>query len=300
MSKKVFVLAPKEDWIIDRFVHEWSKDNSDITVSNPESADVIWLLADFCWQHIPRAILKSRKIIITIHHIVPSKFGANEKAEFSVRDQYINVYHVPNKRTYDFVKTLTSKPIYIIGYWANSDIWHKTDTKNNLRTKHGLSHELFLCGSFQRDTEGFDLKSPKLEKGPDLLADYLENLFKTQNNLHVILAGWRRQYIISRLKNEAIPFSYFELPTQTILNELYQTLDLYPVASRFEGGPQSLIECGLLGVPVVSRKMGIAEQVLSPNAINDDLTSAIPEIPNVELIKIPQGYDQYRNMIQSI
>jgi hypothetical protein len=28
---KVFVLAPKEDWIVDRFVKEWSEDNPDIT-----------------------------------------------------------------------------------------------------------------------------------------------------------------------------------------------------------------------------------------------------------------------------
>ena len=121
MLKKVFVLAPKEDWIIDRFVSEWSKDNSDITVSNPENADVIWLLADFCWQRVPHGFLKNKKVIITIHHIVPSKFGTSEKIEFLARDQYIDAYHVPNNKTYDFIKTLTSKPIHIINYWAKTE-----------------------------------------------------------------------------------------------------------------------------------------------------------------------------------
>ena len=42
---KVFVLPPSEDWIVDRFVKEWNEDNSDISVSHPKNADVMWLLS---------------------------------------------------------------------------------------------------------------------------------------------------------------------------------------------------------------------------------------------------------------
>ena len=31
-----------------------------------------------------------------------------------------------------------------------------------------------LIGSFQRDTEGYDLKTPKLSKGPDIFCDIVE------------------------------------------------------------------------------------------------------------------------------
>jgi hypothetical protein len=67
-----------------------------------------------------------------------------------------------------------------------------------------------------------------------------------------------------------------------------------------EGGPQSLIECGLLNIPVVTRPIGIAEQVLPAKAINDDITLAVPTVPNVEHLKLPKGYDPYRKLFESL
>ena len=37
--------------------------------------------------------------------------------------------------------------------------------KKELRRKYNIAQESYLVGSFQRDTEGADLKSPKLSKG---------------------------------------------------------------------------------------------------------------------------------------
>ena len=50
----------------------------------------------------------------------------------------------------------------------------------------------YLIGSFQRDTEGFDRKSPKLVKGPDIFIEIVKQLNKKHNNLKVILSGKRR------------------------------------------------------------------------------------------------------------
>jgi hypothetical protein len=60
---------------------------------------------------------------------------------------------------------------------------------------------------------------------------------------------------MGRLERAGIPYTYFERPEQDVLNELYQTLDLYPVTARCEGGPQALIEAALVGVPCVSRSL---------------------------------------------
>ena len=294
---KVFILKPSEDWIVDRFVTEWYEDNFDISVKNPNEADVIWLLADWCYRHIDRSILLQKKVITTIHHIVEEKFNL---AEFQDRDALTHVYHVPNHHTKNFIKKFTNKPIIIIPYWANQKIWKPTASKQELRKKYNLPEFGYLIGSFQRDTEGSDLISPKLEKGPDLLADFLEKVKYSNSNLHVVLAGWRRQYVIKRLNSCNIPFTYFERPKHDIINDLYQTLDLYPVSARCEGGPQSLIECGLLNIPVVTRDIGISRQVLPSSAINDDLSLAIPCVPNVEDLKLPNGYKNYRDLLQSL
>lgn len=299
-SNKVFVLRPNEEWIVDRFANEWNQDNSDISVDSPSSADVIWLLSDWCWKQLPIELLASKKVITTIHHIVPEKFGRNETLDFLLRDKITSAYHVPNKHTYDFIRSLTNKPIHLIPYWANQNIWKKSGEKKDLRQKYKLPNDAYIIGSFQRDTEGHDLKSPKLEKGPDILAVYLENLFLKKKNLFVVLAGWRRQYVIARLEKALIPYAYFERPPHDTINDLYQCLDLYPVTARTEGGPQSLIECGLLSVPVVSRNVGISSQVLPSFAINDDVSLATSAIPDVSGWKLPQGYAVYRNLIGSL
>jgi len=298
--QKVFTLAPNEDWIVDRFVKEWTTDNGDIAVDSPKAADVIWLMANWAWTQVGLGYLATKKVLTTVHHEVPEKFGHKQRQDFLLRDRYTLAYHVPNKHTADFVKSLTQKPIHIIPYWSNQRIWHPTRPKDELRKEYTLPENGFLVGSFQRDTEGHDLKSPKLEKGPDLLADNLEKLFKVEPRLHVVLAGWRRQYLMTRLQAARIPYSYYELPPQHNVNELYQTLDMYMVSSRYEGGPQSLIECGLLGVPCISRDIGMAQQVLPHKAINNDLWQARPAIPDVESLKLPSGYQPYRQLLESL
>lgn len=298
--KKVFLLPAQEDWIVDRFVKEWQIDNFDITTQNPLDAEVVWLFASWRWKHLPFDFLCRKKVITTVHHIVPEKFSELSRHDFLARDEITTVYHVYNETTKSFIERLTKKPIEVITYWANQNIWKKTSTKEELRSKYGLGCEDFLVGSFQRDTEGSDLVTPKLEKGPDLLADYLEMVKVNRKNLRVVLAGWRRQYIINRLEQAGIPYVYFDRPTQEVVNELYQTLDLYPVTARCEGGPQAIIECGLLNIPVVSRDIGIARQVLPSTAISNNIDLAIPCVPNVEDWKLPKGYNQYRKLIEKL
>ena len=298
---KVYILPPAEDWIVDRFTKEWNEDNADISVFHPREADVVWLNADWCWKGLHRAgLLTGKKILTTVHHIVPEKFGFLEKADFAERDSITTAYHVYNQHTFDFIRPLTTRPIHLVNYWANQKIWRPTITRAGLRVKYGFPDDVYIVGSFQRDTEGHDLKSPKLEKGPDLLANFIVRLQHNNPNVHVVLAGWRRQYIINRLTANGINFTYIERPAQSVINELYQTLDLYPVTARQEGGPQALIECGLLNIPCVSRHVGIAEQVLPPDAINDDVMKAIPRVPNVDAWKLPMGYQPYRELIESL
>jgi len=300
VPKRVFMLAPNEDWICDRIVKEWYEDNADISVKQPKNADVIWLYSDWCWTQVGLGFLATKKVLVTIHHLVPDKFGYRERQDFMLRDRYAHAYHVPNEHTATFVRSLTERPIHVIPYWANQHIWRPTGTKEALRKKYGLPEDGFLVGSFQRDTEGKDLSSPKLEKGPDLLADNLIKLAGVARGVHVVLAGWRRQYLIGRLQQADVPYSYFELPSQEVVNELYQTLSMYMVSARHEGGPQALIECGLLNVPCISRDVGMARMVLPERAVNDDLWLARPAVPDVERLKLPAGYKPYRDLIEAM
>lgn len=295
---KVWVLAPGENWIIDRFVKEWNEDNSDITVSDPVQADIIWLLADFAWNHVPIELLRRKKVITSIHHIVGEKFTSASHREFMARDEVTDVYHVYNERTQEAVKLLTTKPVKLIHYWANDKVWFRNMTKDQARSKLSLPLDKLVVGSFQRDTEGSGIANgnylPKLEKGPDVFVKAVQGI----PDVHVLLGGWRRQYVIKRLERSNIRFTYIELPDQPTVNVMYQAIDFYIVSSRCEGGPQALIECGLTETPCISTPVGIAEQVLHPSSISEDLSMTVPSVPNVEAWKLPDGYRPYRELIE--
>jgi len=263
---KVFLNNPKENWIVDRIRKEWYENNPDIVTESMADCDVLWVVAPWQWTHIPFNIYSDKKVVCTIHHIVPEKFDENNLNEFKIRDQFVDAYHVPNKYTENFVSQITDKPIYRISYWYNPELWNPMD-KLLAREDLGLPAGKKIIGSFQRDTEGSDLISPKLEKGPDLFCDYVEKI-KTDDTL-VLLGGWRRQYVISRLRSAGIPYRYYEKSSIANIRKMYAACDLYVVSSRQEGGPQALFEASAMNVPIISTKVGLAEDVLNENCIID-------------------------------
>ena len=308
---KIFALAPRENWICDRFVHEWNENHPDVTVSHPKDADIIWLLADWCWNQMHPDLLKEKVVVASVHHIVPDKFGAAEINEFKTRDQFVDYYHVPCEKTKEQIADYTEKPIWVMPFWVNSQLWFKiAEDKSIIRKKLGIDTECFLIGSFQRDTEGSDLVSPKLEKGPDLFCDAVERIrdekAKDGIEVKVLLGGWRRQYVMNRLKEADIKYYYAELPPQTVVNAMYNMLDLYIVAARYEGGPQSIVECACTGTPIISTDVGVASLVLNKEAIFDpgNELSAVTNPSHlreyVDKYLMPQGFIEFRNMFHKI
>ncbi|MAE86556.1 MAG: hypothetical protein CMB80_27730 [Flammeovirgaceae bacterium] len=263
---KVFVLSPRENWICDRIASEWIFHNQEINSNSLEEADVIWLLAGWCWSQIPIHFLKTKKTVLTVHHIVPEKFDDRKMREFLFRDQFIDAYHTPNEKTASMISSLTRKPIHTVSYWYDDSAWYPED-KHECRKFLGLNSQKFIIGSFQRDTEG-GTRNPKLEKGPDILCDFLEKI-KDKLDIHVLLGGWRREYVIDRLESQNTDFTFMEKVSLDILRKMYNSCDLYIVSSRYEGGPQSVLEASAMKVPIISRDVGIANNVLSPKCIFD-------------------------------
>lgn len=263
---KIFTLAPRENWICDRIAQEWYEYFPQNSVHKPENADIVWLQAGWCWNHIDQEILKNKKVICTEHHIVPSKFTKHSLLEFKYRDQFVDAYHVPNVHTEHIVKQLTSKPIVVLNYWYDSKKWYPGN-KHESKLEMGFSESSFIIGSFQRDSEG-DTSKPKLEKGPDLFCDYVEKINNIKD-VHVLLGGWRRKYVIDRLKKNNIPYTMMELTPLKTLRKMYLASDLYVVASRQEGGPQALLEGPATLTPIITTDMGVARQTIAQSCIID-------------------------------
>ncbi len=160
-----------------------------------------------------------------------------------------------------------------------------------MRARWSIPTDRYVIANFHRDTEGHDLRSPKLQKGPDLFAEIVERLAREGHPIHVLLAGPRRFYLRRRLAESGVPHTFAGtggldagddmraniLPRRD-LNLLYQLADLTLVTSRWEGGPHSILEAAATRTAIMSTRVGIAPDVLEPACLYDHVAEAVEKI----------------------
>lgn len=271
---KVFVPKPGEDWICDVLIDEFrafceKRDDIDI-VDDINECDVVWLLAKWIWNRFPHEILKQKRVITTVHHIVPEK-----GFDVGPFEAFTDVYHVPNRHTESMLRSSTQKPISCISYWSNPDKWFVDDDlkfTNGLMNEDRFKNARNVLASFQRDTEGSSIRTgrptPKLEKGPDIFAGIVTSFDK--DDVFPWYPGWRRDYLKVVLR-DYVGFGSDDKMQHIVLPELYNLIRMcdghYLVTSRYEGGPQAIIEAALTKTKILSTDVGMASEVLHPDCI---------------------------------
>jgi glycosyltransferase involved in cell wall biosynthesis len=268
---KIFILYAEENWIVDQLANEWILHNKENYTKDFRKADLIWILSSYICDSIPINIYKNKKVITTIHHIVPEKTDKNKIKHFKYLDTFTDLFLTFTNECKETLSNYVSNEIIIKKQWVNQNLYFNIPEKNALRDRFNIDTNTFLVGSFQRDTEGNSLKSkrfkPKLEKGPDIFIEVIKKLKIKKPNVRVLLTGYRRQYIMRELNKINVPFYYFEMVPFSKLNELYNCLDLYIVSSRVEGGPRAILECSIAKIPIISTDVGIAKNILSEKSI---------------------------------
>ena len=302
---KIYTNKINESWIIDRVIDEWKSNNDEITSKSIEDADIVWIISNWTWKKIRIKYLKEKKVVASIYHIDFDNFNKKDEKNFYKMDQYVDLYHVISLKTKEQLKRLTNKKIISIPFWVNQKNLFYIENKSSLRKKYGFSEDDYIIGSFQRDTEGSDLVSPKLIKGPDIFIDLVNRLNNNQN-IRILLAGTRRQYVINKLKELGINYKYFEMVQIDQLNEFYNILDLYLVSSRLEGGPQAVLECAVTKTPIISTDVGVASEILHPNSIYslETFEHAKPMVEyayeNSKKYILPDGMKNFIDMFRDI
>ena len=302
---KIFINDAKEDWIVDRLKKEFSVYNPKLFTNEVKDADIIWIISPWSWKNVSKKYLKEKKVLCTVHHVDFAKFTGKEKRNFYKLDKFVDYYHTISDKSYEQLFSLTSKKIYNFPFWVNSKLWFDISESSKLKTKYKIPEDRYIIGSFQRDTEGKDRSSPKLSKGPDRFFEIVKKMGE-ERKIFVLLAGYRRQYIIKLLEKYKIEYIYYEKVSFEELNELYNCLDLYIVSSRVEGGPQSIFECGLSKTPIISTDVGIAKKVLATESIFDmkNFQSAQPNVEfayqNSKIFDIPKGFVEFNKMFKDI
>lgn len=300
---KIYINKINESWIVDRVKKEWFEANADITTKVIFRSNIIWIIAPWTWKKIPKSQLESKKVICSHYHFDFENFN---KKDFYELDRFVDEYHVISLKTKHQLQNLTDKKITSIPFWVNQNIFFEIEDKEKLRKKWDIGKKEFLIGSFQRDTEGSDLISPKLIKGPDIFIEIIKKYYMGDKNLTVILTGKRREYVITQLKDLGVNYKYFEMINFNDLNELYNILDLYLVTSRIEGGPQAILECAYTKTPILSTDVGVASEILSPESIYEFESYINAKVDtktahkNSLKYKIPKGMDDFKIMFEDM
>tara|TARA_B100000965_G_C19591946_1_gene758353 strand:+ start:1958 stop:2899 length:942 start_codon:yes stop_codon:yes gene_type:complete len=304
-SHHVYLNKVNENWIVDRTRKEWYENNQTVSTKYLFKSNVIWLIASWNWKKINKKHLSKKKTLCSIYHIDEEKFDNKEKALFFERDKFVDEYHVISQKTKIQVSKLTNKKITSIPFWVNKKIWFEINDKQKLFEKFKFNREEYFIGSFQRDSEGSNVLKPKLSKGPDRFLKIIKELNKTQN-IHIVLTGRKRDYLINELTKNDIKFTYFEMASFQTINELYNCLDLYIVSSRYEGGPQAILECGVTKTPIVSTDVGVASEILAPESIFN-MENFLQAKPNIEYahtkaskFEMEKVFNLYNKMLKNL
>jgi len=173
-----------------------------------------------------------------------------------------------------------------------------------LRNELG-GNNFVLIGSFIKDGDRKEGSTPKMSKGPDILLSVIEKL-KGKIPIKIVLGGYARKYVVSGLERIKVPYVYSEKVED--VNLFYDILDWYLVTSRYEGGPQSILEASYRNIKILSTKVGIASDVLHPDCICNGVDDFVKKIidgvdrkgynyNNVYLNHLPQNvikkYDEF-------
>jgi glycosyltransferase involved in cell wall biosynthesis len=148
------------------------------------------------------------------------------------------------------------------------------------RLRFGIPAGVVVVGSFQKDGNGWgDGMAPKMIKGPDILVDAMRAMKAAGIPVMAFLTGPARGYVKQGLERAGIPFVHTYAQNHLDLVACYQTLDLYLVSSREEGGPMGLMESMASAVPVVSTRVG-----MGPDLIVDGVTGGLVDDFNGEAL----------------
>ena len=215
---------------------------------------------------------ESNKNIVTWFHILPE-------------DKRLKIVPFLNKKV-DFLHTPSNftkrkliesgfddKKIVVIPLGVDLSQFKKYNEKYKtlLRKKYNLPTDKIIIGSFQKDGVGWgEGLEPKLIKGPDVFCEVVKEI-QEKFDIHIFLTGPARGYIKKKLEEYHVPYTHIFLENYLDIVECYNSLDLYLVTSRAEGGPNALLEGMATGVPIVTTNVGMAADLVK-QGINGFIT----------------------------
>lgn len=268
----IYITIDKGSLILPKILEDYKKYTNNNIVFKVDNADLIWMLNFWDLKNYQNF----SNIVVDLHHI-------NENKEFLYDYEMINKAKaciVHNEKMFSFLRKKIIIPTYKVPYWVISQRMQPKNIEvvNNILLKINQKRDI-LIGSFQKDGDGKRGENPKYVKNPDLFINIVKTINKSIK-VKVILAGYARGFTIKKLEEENIPYEYFENCNDETLNVLYDCIDYYIVTSRYEGGPQAIVETAYRKTNILSTDVGIAKEVLHPDCICYSIDEFVCKILN--------------------
>ncbi len=238
-------------------------------------------------KHVPHSMLVGKQIV---SQVPGEPFRYYRNPQYSQVANMVGSWITPTKLAQKQLQSVGVNSA-LIPYVVNMEIFKPispfSDELISLKKKLNIPDNAYLIGNFHRDTEGRDLASPKLVKGPDVLAEMARALKQRGYPIHFLLAGPRRFWLRQRLTDYGIPYTFVGKITpdrddisvnnlrQEKINLLYNLLDLCVVTSRSEGAPRSILEAVAAKRKIISSRVGIAPDILDSACIFDSPDAGI-------------------------
>jgi len=268
---KVFYISDRADWVIKDIgnaLFNYLPDHQ-IKVTNVyfgirNSIVHYGSITSFLTSKKIKSPHKSNKIIVSWFHVLDGDKRADLIYKvIPIVDIWHTASHLTKQKLIQIGIPIERIMVIPLGIDTAEFMPVSREIKNNYRKKFRVPDDAIVIGSFQKDGSGWgEGLEPKLEKGPDIFCDIVEQLSK-KFNIYVLLTGPSRGYVKKRLEFAQIPFHHDFLDNPISITKYFQSIDLYLVCSREEGGPKAILESLACGVPLVSTRVGMASDVIT-------------------------------------
>jgi glycosyltransferase involved in cell wall biosynthesis len=270
------------NWALDHDIQHLTRLSADFVEVVPlEKAEIVHTVFWHALLQLPRRQLLGKRVIASLADKPQIVFS---RPEYLKVRELIDVWLCEYHESLRFVSNcglpcmLFPDPLDLRQFVPPAD---RAASRAALKARLGIPPERYLIGNFHRDTSGADLTLPKKQKGADVLLEIATLLQQQGVPVHFLLAGPRRHWIRRGFRERGISFTFLgsEVPGDDLrentlsldgIAKLYQGLDAYLIASRWEGAPNSVLECAATKTCVASTRVGQAPDILTRGQIFDD------------------------------
>jgi glycosyltransferase involved in cell wall biosynthesis len=270
------------NWALDHDIEHLTRLSGDFVEIVPlERAEIVHTVFWHALLQLPRKQLQDKCVIASIADKPEIVFS---RPEYLKVRELIDVWLCEYYESLRFVSNcglpcmLFPDPLDLRQFVPPAD---RAASSAALKARLGIPPERYLIGNFHRDTSGADLTRPKKQKGADVLLEIATLLRRQGVPVHFLLAGPRRHWIRRGFQERGIPYTFLgaELPGDDVgentlsldeIAQLYQGLNAYLITSRWEGAPNSVLECAATKTCVVSTPVGQSVDILTRGQLFDD------------------------------